>query len=62
MVVKVKESFEKKGHVKDNDKSKKYILRGQRNTRYYERILSNKNKSYNFIPILSGKNIFKSKK
>ena len=43
MVVKVKEYFEKTRHVKNNDKSKKYILRGQRNVRYYERILSNKN-------------------
>ena len=42
MVVKVKQSYEKTRHVKNNDKSKKYILRGQRNTRYHERILSNK--------------------
>ena len=41
MVVKVKESFEKTRQVKN--KSKKYILRGQRNVRYYEKILSNKN-------------------
>ena len=27
MVVKSKENFEKTGHVKNNDKSKKYILR-----------------------------------
>ena len=47
MVVKVKESFEKTRHVKNNDKSKKYILRGQNNGRYYEKILSNKKKSYN---------------
>ena len=46
MVVKVKEYFEKTIHVKNNDKSKKYILQGQRNTRYYERILSNKMKSF----------------
>ena len=45
MVVQVKENFEKSRHVKNNDKSKKYILRGQRNVRYYERILSNKKKS-----------------
>ena len=49
MVVKFKESFEKTRHVKNNDKSKKYILRGERNTRYHERILANKRKSYNFI-------------
>ena len=48
MVVKVKESFDKTRHVKYNDKSKKYILRKERNVRYYERILSNKKKSYMF--------------
>ena len=48
MVVKIKESFEKTRQVKNKDKSKKYILRGQRNVRYYEKILSNKKKSYNF--------------
>ena len=47
MFVKVKKKFEKTRHVKNNDKSKKHILRGQRNTRYHERILSNKKKSYN---------------
>ena len=47
MVIKVKKYFEKTRHVKNNDKSKKYILRGQRNARHYERILSNKTKSYN---------------
>ena len=47
MVVKVKEYFEKAKHVKNNDKSKEFVLRGQRNTRYYERILSNKKKSCN---------------
>ena len=47
MVVKVKENFEKTRHVKNNDKSKKYNLRGQRNTRYHERILPNRKKSYN---------------
>ena len=44
MVVKRKEFFEKIRQVKNNDKSKKYILRGQRNVRYYERVLSNKKK------------------
>ena len=47
MVVKRKEYFEKNRHVKNNDKSKKYILRGQKNTRYHEGILPNKKKSYN---------------
>ena len=41
MVVKVKEYFKKTRHVKNNDNSKKYILRGQRNARYHEKILSN---------------------
>ena len=48
MVVKVKENFDQTRHVKNKDKSKKYILRGQRNTRYHDRILSNKKKSYSF--------------
>ena len=48
MVVKLKKSFEKTRQVKNYDKSKKYILRGQRNVRYHEKILSNKKKSYNF--------------
>ena len=52
MVVKVKESFEKTRKVKNNDKSKKFVLRGQKNTRYYEKILSNKKKSYNFVNFL----------
>ena len=47
MVVKVKENYEKTRHVKNNDKSKEYILRGERNTRYHNKILSNKRKSYN---------------
>ena len=33
--------------VKNNNKSKKYILRGQRNVRYHEKLLSNTKKSYN---------------
>ena len=47
MVVKVKEFFEKTRNVKNIDKPKKYLLRGERNTRYYEKTLSNKKKSYN---------------
>ena len=46
MVAKVKDYFDKTRHIKNNDKSKKYILRGQRNTRYFERILTNIKKSY----------------
>ena len=55
MVVKVKEKFEKTRHIKNNNKSKKYILRGERNARYHEKILSNKKKSnnFNFISISS---------
>ena len=45
---KSKESFEKTRQVKNNDKSKKYNLRGQRNVRYYDRVLSNTKKFYNF--------------
>ena len=48
MVVKVKEIYEKTRQVKNYDKSKKYILRGQRNVRYHDKILSNKKKSHNF--------------
>ena len=51
MVVKVKESFEKTRQVKNNDKSKKYVLRGHRNARYHEIILSNKKKSNNINSI-----------
>ena len=47
MVVKVKEYFKKTRQVKNTDKSKKYILRGQRNAGYHEKILSNKKKAYN---------------
>ena len=47
MVIKSREYFEKTRHFKNNDKSKKYILRGQRNARYHEKILLNKKKSYN---------------
>ena len=44
----------KTNHVKNNDESKTYIRRGQRNTRYHDKILSDKKKSYKF----SGKNNF----
>ena len=44
MVVKVKNSFQKTRHVKKNYKSKKYIIRGEGNVRYHERVLSNKKK------------------
>ena len=48
MAVKSRESFEKTRHIKNNDKSKKYVLRGRRNVKYYERVLSNTKKSHNF--------------
>ena len=47
MVVKLKEYFEKTRQVKNTNESKKFVLRGQRNARYYEKVLSNKNKSNN---------------
>ena len=46
MVVKVEEKFEKTRHFKNNDKSKKYFLRGQRYVRYHDRFLSNEKKSF----------------
>ena len=48
MVIKIKEKYEKTRHVKNNNKSKRYILRGQKNARYHDKILSNKKKSYNY--------------
>ena len=45
MVLKVEESFEKARHVKNNDKSKKNILRCEKNVRYYDRVLSDTKKS-----------------
>ena len=39
MIVQVKEKFEKTRQVKHNDKSEIYILRGQTNLRYKDRIL-----------------------
>ena len=47
MVVKVKEKIEKTRLVKNNDKSKKCNLRGERNERYHDRVLSTKKKSNN---------------
>ena len=47
MDVKLREKFEKTRHVKNNDKPEKVLcLRWQRNVRYYDRILSNKKKSF----------------
>ena len=44
MVVKVEEKFEKTRYIKNNDESKKYIIRGERKARYHDRILSNQQK------------------
>ena len=48
MVVRKNKNLKKTRHVKNNDKSKKYISCGERNVRYHDRILSNKQKSYTF--------------
>ena len=45
MVLKSKENYEKTRHVKKNNKSEKYFLPGERNTRYHENILSRNKKS-----------------
>ena len=41
----LKKIYEKSRHVKNNDKSEKYILRGEGKTRYHEKILSKNKKS-----------------
>ena len=48
MVVKVEETFEMNRLFKNNDKSIKYILRGQTAVRYHDRVLSNAKKFYKF--------------
>ena len=40
LVIKVKRNFEKASNVKNNDKSKKHILRGEINATYNDRFLS----------------------
>ena len=49
MVVKVKESFEKTRLGKNIDNSKKYILRGQRNVRYFEKFFYPKKNLISFL-------------
>ena len=49
MVVRAKENFEKTRHVKGNDRPNKNFLRGERNVRYYDRILSKKKKCKNLM-------------
>ena len=34
-----KEKYEKTRNVKNRDESKKYVLRGERNVRYYDRMI-----------------------
>ena len=48
MVEKRKESFEKTRQVKNNDKCKKYFLRGERNTRYREKKYYQIKRNFNF--------------
>ena len=60
MTVKSKEKFEKTRHVQNNDKSKKFVLRGQRNARYHEKLLSNKKKTYTFVNFLEDGNRYKA--
>ena len=52
MVVKTKESIEKTKHIKNKEKSKKFVFWGQRNARYHEKTLSNEKKSDNFVNFL----------
>ena len=49
MVIKSREYFERTRHIKNNEKAKKFVLRGERNMRHHEKKLSNKTKSYNFL-------------
>ena len=53
MVEKIEEKIEKTRHGKDNDKSMKYILEGQRNVRYYDRILPNRQKCENYHKLIN---------
>ena len=51
MIEKYTENYEKTRNIKNNDKPKKYILRGERNQKYYDKVLSknNKKKKFNYI-------------
>ena len=40
MIKKYREKYERNRNVKNNYKIKKYILRGERNQKYYDKILS----------------------
>ena len=45
MVLKIKEKYEKSRHVKNINKPRKYILCGERKTRYRGKIISRNKKS-----------------
>ena len=47
MTVKMKEIYDRTRHVKIIDKSRKYVLRGEKNARHHDRLLFNKKKPYN---------------
>ena len=49
MTVILEEKLEKTRHVKNIDKSKKYILRGEKNVRYYDRILSERQHTFQIV-------------
>ena len=49
MIVKVKEKFEKTRYIKNVDKSTKNNLRGERNARYHDRIVSKKRNLTSFL-------------
>ena len=49
MVVKVKEYFEKTRQIENNNRSKKYTFRGQRDARYHDTILSDTKNQPNSI-------------
>ena len=50
MIKKYRERYEKTRNIKNNDKNKKYILRGERSQKYYDKILSKNTQKKNFIP------------
>ena len=51
MVKKIKEIYEKTRNYKNNDKTKKYILRGERNQKYSDKFLSKSTQKNNFTHI-----------
>ena len=48
MIKKFKEKYERNRNVKNNNKTEKYILRGEKNQKYYDKVLSKNNKKNNF--------------